>query len=227
MNEMEDVVISLEGIIEALKKKWILIVAITVITTVASGIVSFFILEPVYETTTKVFIGKEESSEEAYNSNDIAMYQKLLKTYSEIIKTKDLVNDAIKFSKYDLEVKSVLNSITVTPAVDTQILQLSYKSKNPEETVDTLERLTKEFISVATELVPNGNIRIIESVEFPENPVSPNKTINIIIAFVFGLMVSVGLVFLMEYMDNTYKTKEVLEKELGIPVIGIIPELDN
>ena len=46
---------------------------------------------------------------------------------------------------------------------------------------------------------------------------------NIAIAFLLGLMVSVGLVFLLEYLDNTFKTKENLERELDIPVLGIIP----
>ena len=227
MNEMEEQVISLGEIFEALKKRWILIVLITVLATVAAGVVSFFVLDPVYEVSTKIFVGKEENSEEAYNSNDIAMYQKLLKTYSETIKTRDLVEDAIKGSKYALKVESVIGAVTVVPVMDTQILEIKYQSKNPEEAANTLERLTDEFIDVAMDLVPNGNMRIIESVEIPENPVAPNKVMNVAIAFMLGLMVSVGLVFLMEYMDNTYKTKEQLERELNIPVIGIIPELDN
>ena len=47
---------------------------------------------------------------------------------------------------------------------------------------------------------------------------------NIVIAFLLGLMVSVGIVFLLEYLDNTYKNKDQLERDLDIPVIGIIPD---
>ena len=50
---------------------------------------------------------------------------------------------------------------------------------------------------------------------------------NIAIAFLLGLMVSIGLIFLLEYMDNTYKTKEQLENELEIPVLGVIPNLED
>ena len=60
-----------------------------------------------------------------------------------------------------------------------------------------------------------------------KNPVSPNKKMNIAIAFLLGLMVSVGLVFLLEYLDNTYKNKDQLEKELGIPVLGAIPDIES
>lgn len=226
MNDMEEQVISLSEIFEALKKRWIMIVAITVAATLISGVISFFVIDPVYETSTKLFIGKEESDNSAYNTNDIQMYQKLLQTYAQTIKTRDLVGKAINNLSYDLEEQDVVNSLTVTPVTDTQILQIKYKSKNPEEAKDVLENITQEFITTSKELVPNGNVKIIEEVQLPEAPVSPNKKMNIAIVFLLGFMVSIGLVFLLEYLDNTYKNKEQLEKELGIPVIGVIPDVD-
>ena len=125
-----------------------------------------------------------------------------------------------------LQKNNVIGALTVTPVTDTQILQINYKSKNPKEAQDVLKSVTQEFITTSKELVPNGNVKIIEEVQLPENPVSPNKKMNIAIAFLLGLMVSVGLVFLLEYLDNTYKNKEQLEKELDIPVLGAIPDVD-
>ena len=226
MNEMEEQVISLSEIFEAIKKRWIMIVAITLSATLISGILSFFVIKPVYETSTKLFIGKEEREDTVYNTNDIQMYQKLLQTYAQAIKTRDLVGRAINNLSYDLEEQNVVNSLTVTPVTDTQILQIKYQSKDPKEAKEVLKNVTDEFIVTAKDLVPNGNVRVIEEVELPENPVSPNKTMNIAIAFLLGLMVSVGLVFLLEYLDNTYKNKEQLEKELDIPVLGTIPDVD-
>lgn len=224
---MEEQVVSIEEILEALMKRWKMIALITVIATVISGVLSFFVIDPVYEASTKVFIGKEENSSEGYNSSDIQMYQKLLKTYAEAIKTRDLIEEAIKLSKYDLTVREVAEGLTVVPVTDTQILQIKYQSLDPKEAEVVLKAVSNEFIKISKELVPNGNVRVIEAVEMPESPISPNKTMNIAIAFLLGLMVSVGLVFLLEYMDNTYKTKEQLEKELEIPVIGIIPTIDE
>ena len=228
MNEMEEQVISITEIFEAIKKRWIIIVAITLTATIISGVISFFVIDPVYEASTKVFIGKEESDDAAYNSSDINMYQQLLQTYAQAIKTKDLVNRAISGLSYDeLEASSVVDALTVNPISSTQILEIKYKSKDAEEAKDVLKGITDEFIVTAKELVPNGNVRVIEEVELPENPVSPNKKMNIAIAFLLGLMVSVGLVFLLEYLDNTYKNKDQLEKELGIPVLGAIPDIES
>ena len=228
MNEMEEQVISISEIFEALKKRWILIVSITLVATLISGVLSFFVIKPTYETSTKVFIGKEESNQEGYNTNDIQMYQKLLQTYAETIKTNEVVQAAINSTNNtDLTVPAVKGALTVTPVSDTQILQIKYQNKSPEVAKEILESITNEFVILAKELVPNGNVRVIEAVQLPENPVAPNKKMNIAIAFLLGLMVSVGLVFLIEYLDNTFKSKEELERELDIPVVGIIPEVEE
>lgn len=223
---MEEQVISISEIIDAVKKRWKIIALTTVLATVVSGIFSFFIISPTYEASTKIFIGKEGAESEGYNSSDVSMYQNLIKTYSELIKTKDLVNKAIDNSQYDLSVNNVLNGITVNTLTGTQILQISYQSKSPSIAKNILESVTNEFITKAEELVPNGNVKVLESVELPKNPVAPNKTMNIAIAFILGMMVGFGIVFLLEYLDNTYKNKEQLEKDLDIPVLGVIPMSD-
>ncbi|MGG7058136.1 YveK family protein [Clostridium tertium] len=220
---MEEQVIRLDEIFEALKKRWLMIVSITLIATIIAAIFSFFIIKPQYEASTKVFIGKDESESQAYSQSDVLMYQNLMKTYSEAIKTKDLVSRALKGTSLKLEPADVLGNLTVETVTNTQILQIKYKSNNPQEAKAVIEGIAEEFIKTSKELVPNGNIQIIEAVELPEKPVSPNKKMNIAIAFLLGLMVGVGLAFLLEFLDNTFKNKDQLERELDIPVIGAIP----
>lgn len=220
---MEEQVIRLDELFEALKKRWLMIVSITLIATIISAVLSFFIIKPQYEASTKVFIGKDESENQSYNQNDVLMYQKLMKTYSEAIKTKDLIARSLKGTNINIEPKDVLNNLTVVTVSDTQILQIKYKSTNPKEAEAVIEGISEEFIKTSKELVPNGNIKTIEEVELPQNPISPNKKMNIAIAFLLGLMVGVGLAFLLEFLDNTFKNKEQLERELDIPVIGSIP----
>lgn len=224
MNKMEEQVISLSEIFEALKKRWIMIATITIIATIISGILSFFVIKPTYETSTKVFIGKEESNLEGYNSNDIQMYQKLLQTYAEAVKTNEVIKAAIENTSSSLSVSDVKSDLTVIPISDTQILQIKYQNGDPSEAKEILENITNQFVILAKELVTNGNVKVIEEVQLPQNPVAPNKKMNIAIAFLLGLMVSVGIVFLLEYLDSTYKNKDQLERDLDIPVIGVIPD---
>ena len=224
---MEEELISLGEILEVLKKRWKMILIITTVSTLLSGLVSFFLISPKYESSTKLFIGKEEGADQGYNQNDVSMYQKLMKTYSEAIKTRDLIGRAIKTTNSNLAENEVLEKLTVVTIADTQVLQIKFEDDAPEEAANMVKAITEEFMTTSKALVPNGNIRIIESVKVPEVPVSPNKKMNIVLAFLLGLMVSVGVSFLLEFLDNTYKNKEQLEKELGIPVIGAIPNIEG
>ena len=226
---MNEEIIKIEDIMDVLRKRWKMILSITLIATIFSAIISFFIISPKYEASTKVFIGKEnvQGQDQVYNNNDVQMYQKLLKTYAEVIQTNDLVERAINSEKLDLVSEDVLKGLTVTPRADTQILEISYTSTDKVLAKEVVDSITNEFIKSSTELIPNGNVKVIESVKVPENPVSPNKKMNIAIAFLLGLMVSVGASFLIEFMDNTFKNKEQAEEILGLPVIGVIPDEFN
>ena len=228
---MEENTISLQEVAYALKKRWKLIALITITATLVSAILSFFVIKPQYEATTKLFIGKQENQENnAYNNSDVMMYQQLMKTYAELAKTSDLVTKAVKSADLDYnqeEIKAILKNLNATPSADTQILDLSFKGGNPKEVLKVTEAITDEFISESKELIPNGNIQIIQKPQLPEHPVSPNKKLNILIAFVLGLMVGVGVVLLIEYLDNTFKSREELEKTLELPIIGTIPDYDN
>ncbi|EHI98313.1 lipopolysaccharide biosynthesis protein [Clostridium sp. DL-VIII] len=218
--------IRIEEIIDILMKRWKMIVSITLTATILAGLVSFFVIAPKYESNTKVFIGKENtnSKDQSYNSSDVQMYQQLLKTYAEVVKTNDLVEKAIEKTGADINSQDVLDNLTVTPTANTQILEIKYVSKNKNQSEEILQAISDQFIKTATELIPNGNVKVVEQVKLPEQPVSPNKKLNIAIAFLLGLMVSVGLAFLLEFMDNTFKTKEQLEQILEVPVIGAIPD---
>lgn len=228
---MEENTISLQEIAYALKKRWKLIVLITIAATLVSAILSFFVIKPKYEATTKLFIGKQESQDNnAYNNNDVMMYQQLMKTYAQLVKTSDLVTKAVKSADLDYnqkDIKGILNNLNVTPSADTQILDLSYKGGNPKDVLKLTEAITNEFIAESKELIPNGNVQVIQKPQLPEHPVSPNKTLNILIAFILGLMVGVGVVLLLEYLDNTFKSREDLEKTLDLPIIGTIPDYNN
>lgn len=222
---MEENIISLKEIFGILKRKWKLILILTLSSTLVSSIALFLLITPQYESTTKVFIGKEENQQEGYNISDIQMYQKLLKTYAEVIKTEDLVKKAIDNTGLVVKPKEALGNLTVVSVADTQILELKYKSSSPDESIKLVSAIKDEFVKLSTELVPNGNIQILEEARFPLRAVSPNKNMGIAIAIVLGLFMGMGVAFLVEFLNNTYKSKDILEKELNIPVLGAIPNL--
>ena len=120
-----------------------------------------------------------------------------------------------------------LSRLTVTPKTDTQILQISYTSGDKQECKDVVDSVTNKFIEISSELISNSNVRVIEKATLPKSPVSPNKKLNIAVAFLLGLMIGAGLAILLEFLDNTFKDKEQIEKVLDLPVLGSIPNSEK
>ncbi len=224
---MDEQVISIREILDILKVYWKMIFIITLCVTVLSGFISFFVMKPQYEAGTKIFIGKKEGDEQEYSENDVEMYQQLMKTYIEIIKTKDLIEKSLDKVDINLTANQLLEELTVINIPGTQIIEIKFRHGDPVEARDIIQAITEEFINISTILVSNGSVRVIEDVIIPENPVSPNTKMNVVLASFLGIMISVALSFLLELMNNTYKYENQLEQDLEIPVIGNIPIVDG
>lgn len=221
---MDEESIKIQDIIDALKDRWQLIVCITLIATIFSAAFSFFVIKPKYKASTKLFIGKESDDKNSnYSNNDVQMYQKLLKTYADVITTRDLIEEAFNKDNIEMSPDTALSRLTVTPKTDTQILEISYTSGDKQECKDVVESVTNRFIEISSELISNSNVRVIEKATLPKSPISPNKKLNIAVAFMLGLIIGAGLAILLEFLDNTFKDKEQVEKILDLPVLGSIP----
>ncbi len=66
------------------------------------------------------------------------------------------------------------------------------------------------------------NMWIVEKASFPEFPAKPRKAVNLLLGLVVGLFGGIGLAFFIEYLDNTVKHPEELERALGMPVLGVV-----
>lgn len=226
--EREEIDINIFDILKALKKRWIMIAEIVLVCTIISVAYSFFIADPIYDTTTKVFIGKQVSQNSGqYDVNEVSMFQKLMETYAGFAKSSDLIDKAMSDNNIDLTSDEVLKNFSVTTGEQDQFLTFKYSSKKIDEGVKVLEAITEEFIETTSTHIPNGTVAVIESPKYPTKPSSPNKPKNIVIAILFGLIVGVGSTLLLEYLDNTVNSKDEIEKLLGVPVIGVVPEANG
>ncbi|AGF56351.1 capsular polysaccharide biosynthesis protein [Clostridium saccharoperbutylacetonicum] len=227
MNDITEIELRLQDILEILKRKWKLVIAVASITTIITALVNFFLITPIFQVNSKVFIGKEENINSKYDNSDVQMYQKLLKTYSELMKTKDLIEDSINKNNLNISADEVIDNLKVTPMTDTQILQVSYENKDKVLAREVLVSIIDEFMLESKTIIQNGNVKVIESAELPEKPISPQKALNVAIAFIIGFMVGASLALIKEYVDDTVKTKEQTENVMGLPVIGMIPCEEN
>lgn len=213
-----------------IKKRALLIVLITLVATLVSGIISYFVIKPVYKADISVIIGKTEKDNAAISPNysDVMMYQTMVKTYSEFAMSRTVSEDVIK--KLNLEpmkASELLSMITVAPKGTTEFLTITVKSKDAEQAMKIANQLAKSLKEVSATIKKSDNVMLLDEAQLPMNQDSPKPILNMAIAFFLGIMISVGLVFMIEFLDNTIKTQEDVEKLLGLPVIGLIPLVND
>lgn len=227
---------NISEVLDGIKDKWKNIVLIVLSFLLISSIYNIFFINKEYEANVKIFIGKQKFKNitETYNNEEINLYQRLITTYSEVIKSKKLINESIKGSKmnylqdkykninYDL----LMENLTVNPIANTQIIEIKYKSLNPQQSYDLLYSITENLISYSKELYPNVNITILEQVHVNLNQLMNKKLTIIGLGLILGLIVGIGGIIGVMYLNNTYKNQKSLEEEIGLTVIGVIPKID-
>ncbi|WP_294368350.1 Wzz/FepE/Etk N-terminal domain-containing protein [uncultured Clostridium sp.] len=227
---------NISKVLDGIKDKWKNIVLIVLSFLLISSIYNIFFINKEYEANVKIFIGKQKFKNitETYNNEEINLYQRLITTYSEVIKSKKLINESIKGSKmnylqdkykninYDL----LMENLTVNPIANTQIIEIKYKSLNPQQSYDLLYSITENLISYSKELYPNVNITILEQVHVNLKPLMNKKLTIIGLGLILGLIVGIGGIIGVMYLNNTYKNQKSLEEEIGLTVIGVIPKID-
>ncbi|MBI2820302.1 MAG: polysaccharide biosynthesis tyrosine autokinase [Acidobacteria bacterium] len=83
-----------------------------------------------------------------------------------------------------------------------------------------LQRLKEASVSAGLRA---SNVRVVDPAEVPQNPAKPRKLLNLAMALIIGLSLGVGTAFLQEYLDNTLKTPEDVQRYLHLPTLGVIP----
>jgi capsular polysaccharide biosynthesis protein len=218
----------LKEYINIIKKRLLLIVVITLLSTFTAAVVSYFFIKPVYKADISVIIGKSNNQVQAQmNYNEILMYQKMVKTYGELAKTRTVAEDVVSKLQLNISPDTVRGMISVAPKGDTEFMTLTVTSRDAKEAMEIANQLAKSLKEISISVMKEDNVQIIDPAELPLSPDSPKPVLNMAIAFFMGIMLSVGIIFLLEYLDNTVKTQEDVEKLLGIPLIGIIPLIEE
>ena len=219
--------IDLRKYFSIIKKRFWIIALITVVAMVVSGVISFFMLSPVYESKSTLIVNTEKNEETQMITGDqFSVSQKLAVTYGEIIKSRAVLESVISNLKLDSEYEDLVEKITVSPVKDTQIISISVQDTNPKKARDIANEIPKVFEKEVKRITKANDIQVIDKAILPENPIKPNKIMNVAIAAVLGMMIGLFVVFLIEYLDNKIKTAQDIEKHLGLSVIGVIPNED-
>lgn len=221
--------IGLREIYYIIKKRIGMIIILLLLAMGISALVSFYVLDKEYKSSTTLMVGrpKDYATENKLEYNELLLNQRLVSTYGELIKTKKVADRVINNLDLNYTYGHLREKISVSLVKDTEIISISVIDKNPEMASIIANETADVFMETVQEIMKVENVQLIDKASPTSNPISPRPMLNIAIAGVLGLMLGVFITFLIEFLDTTIKTPEDVEKHLGLPVIGSIPEVED
>lgn len=220
--------ISLQELFQTLKKRFILILSLTILSTMIGGIVSYFYLTPVYQASIKLLV--QNSSTTFINASEINTNLQLINTYNVIIKDPailDIVRNELSLEHITTE--ALISKINVSGVGNSQVVKITVQDTDQFIARDIANTTATVFESEISNIMNVDNVNILSKAKATENqaPIKPNKKSFIAISMFVGLLLGVGLAILFDYLDNTLKTEQEIESILGIPVIGAISSMEK
>jgi uncharacterized protein involved in exopolysaccharide biosynthesis len=123
------------------------------------------------------------------------------------------------------ELAKAKEEFTKLAAFEVELNRLSRNLEVAEkEYKEYRDNLSRSQISYALDQAKVSNISVIQAPTLPLGPSRPNKPLNMALGLLLGLFAGVSIAFLLDYLDDTLRTKEKVERRLGVPVLTILTE---
>lgn len=197
---------NIKDIINLLLKHWKLLSIPLLIPFILSIIFSFFIAKPMYGAEASVIVGPQINKvPNPYTYSDLLMYEHMVKSYKEVLKSRLVIQNTIDKLSLKDNVEAIKKNITVNTIEGTEILKVYYTNNNAENTAIIANGLIDSLKEVTASIKGADNIIILDRAVAPQNPISPNKNLNMLVGLLLGIGLALIILFLVEYKAPTKK----------------------
>lgn len=213
--EETEVTISLREVLLVLRKRLVMIISITFAAALVSGIISFYFITPIYQSSTQILLNQKRAEQGA---QAVQMDLQLIETYSDIMKSPAILRKVKEQLGLNTSTEALGGQITIISREKSQVMSVAVKDADPEKARDIANTVVTVFKEEIPKITSLDNVTILSQAEAVkgQSPISPSPMLNIAIAFVVGLIVSVGLVLLLEYFKNYLNSDNVIKREKDV-----------
>ncbi len=221
---------SLRDIFRVIWKRLWLVVLVPLVC-VGTAVAFSLTQAPVYEASAKLLVGQEppKSEQQLPLVGNVEGLQQLAQTMVAVIPSRPVAEEVIREENLNTTPQAFLENLSVEQLESTQVIELSYKSSNPQEAqsvVNAVSDVSSERISEVSAGSANIRVEVWEYAAVPGSVVSPNPPRSALLALAVGLMLGVSLAFLLEHLDDSWRSEEEIEQVTGVPTFGSIPEFE-
>lgn len=141
--------------------------------------------------------------------------------------SEKLKSDYERSVRNEAELRRALD-VAKSEAVQQNQASIAYSTLQAE--LDTAKALYADFLNKTKQadlqlVEQHNNLKIVETAEVPKTPIGPQRFRTILIGFLVSLIAGMGLAFFLEYLDNTVKSVEDIERVAQLPTLAVIPSI--
>lgn len=224
----QDDEIDLLELFSILKAHIVAIIVVTVLAAVMGFLITEYAITPQYEASVNMIVNTRTDATVAVSNDNINSAKSLVSTYAIIIKSNTILNQVIAdLSLKDMDYDTLAKKVSVEAIDDTQVMKVAVKDPDPglaRQIVKEIARISPEEIVDAVEA---GSCKVVSQVRVSTDPVSPSLKKNVVIAAAAGFVLVVAIILLKSFLENYIVDDDDVQKYLGLPVLGVIPEIEE
>lgn len=211
------------------KKLWqkkFIISLLAILFASAAMALSIFVIKPVYTSTTKIYVVNQKENS-TITTQDLQAGDYLVKDYREILTSKDVLSTVVEQAGLEMTPEDLLSKISVSVPTNTRIISISVDDRVPSESARLANAVREVGAEKIKQITKVDEVTTLENAEEPTTPSSPNIKRNTILGGLVGAFLATVLILVRELLDDRVKRPEDVEEILGLPLLGIVPEMSK
>lgn len=221
---------SISNILHILRKHIVLIIFSTLLMTILSVFVTFFMMTPKYDATTQILVNRKLPSElQGAQYQQVQADVQMISTYKDIIMSPTILDkvDSVVQNEagYPGSEEKLQKSLSIDSQQNSQVFSITATTTDPETAAKIANTTAKVFKKKVGKIMSVNNVSIVSPATAVDKPVSPRTKLNILIGVLVGLFIGIGLAFIREMGNRTVTSEAFLTNELGLTSLGIVNEI--
>ena len=231
MYENDEIEIDLSRVFEIIKKYFKPFALIILAASIVAALITLFLIPKKYTAEAKlIIVQKSNPDSQQISYNDLQTSQKLVNTYSEILKSEAISDEVIRNLNLDnegIDHSAYLGMVNISSVKDTEVIKISVETKNPALSARIANEIVSVFQRKIVKIMNIENVTVLNSAKVPEQKSSPSNVKNTMIGFLLGCIIDSCIVLYILLNDRNIRTEEELKQIFDYPIIGLIPDMTH
>lgn len=229
MGERDEIIISLSDIWNIIKRNAAFIIVVTLICAIGSFFITRYFIPKSYTSSIQLYVdtSNDNENQNSYNILSEQTYaQNLVATYIKMLNTNTFYSELSEHINNKYTAKQLSEMVYFSSDEKTEIFDAKVTTSSPNDSKLIADAVGEIALEAISRLKSKATLKIVDYAQLPTAPSSPSEKKNVIIAFIAGLVITVGISLLRAFLDKKMRYNEDMTMIGDIPILAAIPKFD-